>query len=303
MTRYLGSAAEIQIPRNVDGIIVAEIGESAFAGNPKLRKVEMPAAAYIIRANAFSNCTGLKEVKLPTLLETIEDNAFAGCTALAVVKIPDSVMEMGENVFAPNTALDGSADSLAPDYARACGLRYVGGAEATVNPERDYQYSIINGYAKITSYTGDDAEVIVPAELGGYPVKVIGKNAFSSRYEVEKVILPEGVTELESVSFRMCSSLKSIELPSTLLYIRDNAFYRCENLEEIEIPASLIELGAKAFTGCKQLRLVTIHANLQSMNYDTFFNCHSTLTIYAPKGSAAERVANSRGYRFVAIEE
>ena len=62
-------------------------------------------------------------------------------------------------------------------------------------------------------------------------------------------------------------------------------------------------LGDKAFTGCTQLKRVTILAPLQSLRTYTFYNCHPTLTICAAKGSAAERHARSRGYRFEALEE
>lgn len=307
VTRYTGTAAEIQMPWNLDGHIIGEIGEEAFAGNTRLRSIKLPVGVTIIRMNAFYGCTALQEVILPSLLETIEDYAFSGCYALAEIEIPDSVAEIGENVFDVNTALLGSENSLAPDYAAFCELKYKGHAqmpeEEPKDPALDYQYEIINGGARITSYIGDEYEVVVPAELGGYPVRTIGTNAFSSRYGVEKVILPEGIIELERTAFRKCPALTSITLPATLLYIRDNAFYQCENLEEIVIPDSVLELGDRAFTGCTQLKRVTILAPLQSMRTYTFYDCHSTLTIYAPKGSVAERHANSRGYRFVAIDK
>lgn len=306
ITDYLGAAREVKMPWNVDGHIIAEIGEGAFADDIALRSIQLPVGVTIIRMEAFRGCTALQEVSLPPLLETIEDGAFAGCTALTLVEIPDSVAELGEAVFDARTALSGSGDSLAPGYARACGLLYLDSAllneEDVPDDDDKYQYDIVNGYARITSYIGEEYEVVVPAELGGYPVRVIGTNAFSSRYEVEKVVLPEGLTELERTAFRKCPALRAIELPGTLRYIRDNAFYQCENLEEITIPASVVELGDRAFTGCSQLKRVTIYAPLQSMRTYTFFECHSTLTIYAPKGSVAERHAHSRGYRFVAID-
>lgn len=309
VTKYLGSARDVQMPWNVDGHIIMEIGEEAFAGNNSLTSIKLSMGAAIIRMNAFQDCIQLREVTLPTMLETIEDGAFAGCTALEVIEIPNSVAEIGEAVFEPSTALCGSAESLAPGYAAACGLRYAASPEALTadgnsrnDAGDDFQYEIRSDSVVITSYIGDDYEVVVPAEIDGYPVRVIGTNAFSSRYEVERVILPEGLIELERTAFRKCPSLMYIELPSTLKYIRDNAFYQCENLSEITIPAGVESLGDRAFTGCTQLRHVTIYAQLQSMRTYTFYDCHPTLTIYAPEGSVAARHARTRGYRFVAID-
>lgn len=308
VVRYMGNAREVQMPWNLDGHIIVEIGEEAFANNTRLRSVKLPVGVSVIRMNAFAGCTQLTEVTLPVLLETIEDGAFSNCPALATINIPDSVAEIGEGVFDSAILLTGSADSLAPGYAAACGLAYAADASSTVvpaakDPAADYQYNIRNGYAVITSYIGRDYEITVPSELGGYPVRAIGTNAFSSSYGVERVILPEGLTELERTAFRKCPGLTSIVLPSTLVSIGDNAFYQCENLQEIVIPASVISLGDRAFTGCSQLRSVTIYADLSNIRTYTFYQCHSTLTIYAPKGSAAERHAYSRGYNFVAIEK
>ena len=300
VTRYLGSAAEIKMPWNLDGTLSAEIGEYAFRGNTRLRRIELPAAAYVIRANAFSGCSGLEEVKLPSLLETIEDGAFEDCTALKQIEIPDSVMELGENVFAANTTLIGSAESLASDYAAACGLQYRGYAEEAENPEKYYQYEIVRDYARITSYIGEESRVVVPAELGGYPVRVIGDRAFASRYSMEQLVIPEGVTELEKMAFYYCLELRTIEFPSTLQEIGSNAFEKCENLTEVKLPDGMTTLGSRAFEGCSQLQDVTIPASVKIIPYYTFFECHDRLTIHGPAGSAAERFAASRGYRFVA---
>lgn len=307
ITKYLGSARDVTVPWNLDGHIVIEVGEEAFAGNTRVCSVKMPAGIICIRMNAFMGCSALEEVTLPTMLETIEDGAFAECHALTVVEIPDSVMEMGEAVFSLQTALDGSANSLAPDYARACGLQYLGSAEqaapAAENPANNYQYVVVGGVAKITSYVGAEYNVVVPAELDGYPVRIIGTNAFSYHYEIETVILPEGLEEIETTAFIKCTRMRYIELPTTLKYIRDNAFRYCENLEDITIHDGLLELGDRAFHGCGQLRHVTIYASLPAIRTYTFYECHSSLTIHAPKGSVAERHARSRQYRFEAIEE
>lgn len=305
ITRYLGTAAEVKVPWNLDGVIIREIGEEAFAGNTRLRSISMPAGIAIIRMNAFMGCSSLKEITLPTRLETIEDEAFAGCIALTMVEIPDSVAEIGGDVFEAGTALAGSDESLAYDYAAANGLQYLGGDEKSVPApaEQLYKYEIIGGYARIISYIGEEYDVVVPATLGGCPVKVIGTNAFSYHYEIESVILPEGLEEIETTAFIKCTRMRYIELPTTLRYIRDNAFRYCENLEDITIPAGLLELGDRAFHGCNQLRYATIYAPLQTIRTYTFYECHSSLTICSYPGSVAERHARSRKYRFEAIEE
>ncbi len=303
VTHYTGKERNVKIPWNFQEKMVAEIGPEAFAGNTAIETVELPVSVTVIRENAFRDCTNLKSVKLPPRLETIEDGAFLGCEKLMELEIPESVAELGEECFASWTKLTGNENSLAGAYANAVGLNYGETVQATpapVDTSAYYRYKIRNGGAVITSYLGQESTVVIPSSLGGYPVRAIGEDAFSSCYSAERVIVPEGVTELENVSFRYCTGLLEIQLPSTLQRIGENAFYRCERLEEIEIPEGVTEIGNRAFRGCSQLRRATLPQSLKTIPWYTFFECHARLTIYAPKGSAAEKFAGQLGYKFVA---
>lgn len=305
ITRYLGRAREVNLPWQVDNHLICEIGEEAFAACTTVQSVKLPVGVTVIRFGAFRDCTQLQEVILPQRLETIEDEAFLGCTSLLMLTIPDSVAEIGESCFDPITVLTGSADSLGLPYAEACGLTFL--IEKEVIPEpvaavSNYQYRFQGEGVVITSYTGEESVVIIPATLDGYPVISVGTNAFSSRYSVERVVLPEGLIFLEKTAFRYCPALRSISFPSTLRSIGEYAFYRCENLEEVVLPDGLTELGSRAFQGCHSLRYATIPASVARIPYYTFFECHAQLTICAPRGSAAERFASSKGYHFSATD-
>lgn len=305
VTRYCGNAQDVKMPWQLGGHVIVEIGEDAFADCTRLKTVSLPVGVTILRMGAFRNCTQLQAVTLPERLETIEDEAFLGCTALTKVRIPDSVAEMGESCFESGVTLVGTENSLAQPYAEACKLAFeleVSEQEKPKNAADNYQYRIQDGCAVITSYLGEESVVIVPSELDGLPVIGIGTNAFSSRYSVERVVLPEGLLFLERTAFRYCPAMYAIEFPSTLVSIGEYAFYRCERLDDVVLPDGLTELGSRAFQGCSALRRVTIPASVTSIPYYTFFECHASLTICAPKGSAAERFAYSKGYRFTATD-
>lgn len=302
ITAYTGKDKAVELPWNIQGHMVVEIGPGAFMGNGSIEQVKLPVGVTVIRENAFRDCARLEKVELSSRLETIEDGAFLGCEKLMELEIPDSVAELGEACFEAWTKLTGSEESIAGAYAKSLGLHYGETVQATPAPLDEsafYQYEIRSGGAVITSYIGEESEVIIPASLGGYPVRVIGENAFSSRYDVERVVVPEGVTELERVAFRYCPGMTDIQLPSTLRIIGDNAFYRCEGLEEVVIPEGVTEMGDRAFRGCLSLRKVTLPRSLKNIPWYAFFECHDKLTIYAPSGSKAEVYASRKGYRFV----
>ncbi len=306
--RYVGSAAEVAVPWNLSGHLVVAVGESAFEGNAKVRKVTLPAGVTVVRAYAFKDCAALTEIVLPKRLETLEDGVFLGCSSLREIAIPGGIFEIGEHCFEQGVTLISDAGGVAEGYARACSLAFSsasGTAPAPVQKDdstKDYQYSVQGGKATITAYTGRDFDIHVPASIDGHPVVAIGSNAFSSCYNAERIVLPEGLTTLERTAFRFCLYLTEVELPSTLRTIGDYAFYKCEILPEIVIPDGVTTLGKRAFEGCTQLRDITLPASIQSIAKYTFFECHAQLTIHAPSGSAAHIFAGRNGYRFIATK-
>ena len=90
----------------------------------------------------------------------------------------------------------------------------------------DYTYVLLeDGGARITGYDGEDAELTVPAELDGHPVREIGHSAFASCYSLTSVTLPEGLTTISNHAFDSCHALTTIALPEGLTAIGDSAFY------------------------------------------------------------------------------
>ena len=67
---------------------------------------------------------------------------------------------------------------------------------------------------------------------------------------MSRIVIPEGVTEIENWCFEGCSSLVEVKLPSTLKAIKAGAFADCVNLTEIELPAQVTEVGEDAFKNC-----------------------------------------------------
>lgn len=93
----------------------------------------------------------------------------------------------------------------------------------------------------------------IPSEVSyngmTYAVTSIGTEAFRFR-ELEKVIIPEGVTKLDTCAFYLLNNLASVQLPSTLKTIGVSAFQGCKALTEISLPAQLDTIGNAAFMAC-----------------------------------------------------
>ncbi len=72
-------------------------------------------------------------------------------------------------------------------------------------------YTASNGQVTILGATVEDENVIIPAELEGLPVTVIGNGAFSNR-KMRTITIPESVTAIADGVFCECDELTEIRV-------------------------------------------------------------------------------------------
>ena len=152
------------------------------------------------------------------------------------------------------------------------------------SPASDFLYTVANGEATVTGYTGSDAEVVIPRVLGGASVTAIGKNAFEGNVTMQYVSVPYGVQEIQSRAFIGCSSLTEMDLPEGLLRIAPGAFSKCIRLREAKIPKGVRSIGKYAFSACGDLGEVTFPSTLREMVAGAFSGCTSLTRIAVPEG-------------------
>ncbi len=159
----------------------------------------------------------------------------------------------------------------------------------------DFTYTVLrDGTAKITGYDRSKIDLIVPEELDGHQVTVIGQNTFSvsdlktiqlpdSLRAIEEnafycteflteIIIPEGVTVIGPGAFCM-SGLKSIVLPYSLRIIEDGAFAECRYLRDAVIHEGVKVIGVSAFANNWGLRELVIPESVELIGETAFFDC------------------------------
>ncbi len=92
-----------------------------------------------------------------------------------------------------------------------------------------------NGSLVITEYNGIAATVIVPAELNGKVVSVIGEEAFMENQRLEEIWISEGISQICSMALYSCSKLHTVHLPSTLEVVNSGVFGACDHLVNFDI--------------------------------------------------------------------
>ena len=125
--------------------------------------------------------------------------------------------------------------------------------------EGDYTYEIItDGNVRILAYGGSEADVVVPATLGGRNVTEIGnstRGVFAANAAIRSITFPDTLKEMSGLPL----------------------FHECENLETITIPASVTGMNFHSMADC------------------FIFNCPNLKTIIF-KGSRAQWEAIEKEY-------
>ena len=112
-------------------------------------------------------------------------------------------------------------------------------AQEAGQPEADtgsFTYRTLDdGTIEISRYSGSDTDLVIPAKIDGKSVSSI---SFFDK------------TELYS---HLSTSVKNVVIPDGVTRIDSSAFEECRQLESITIPDSVTEMGIRAFNGCSSL--------------------------------------------------
>ena len=165
--------------------------------------------------------------------------------------------------------------------------------EATLNviterigdPDSDFKYSISDGVAIITDYLGTNVNVVIPNIIEGCLVSSIGANAFYGIYNLESITIPDTLTHIGGLAFRMCG-LRTVVIGNGVTSIGMNAFASCSSLTSIIIPKNVNNIGLKAFVNCSSLASVIFEKDAPNVESDVFTGCNALSAIYYMDGTS-----------------
>lgn len=115
----------------------------------------------------------------------------------------------------------------------------------------------------------------------------LGERVFENCSKLERVTLPDNLTEIKNMTFRCCASLQEIEIPSGVSKIGEQAFYECKKISSVTLPAVLTSIGSQAFSSCEKLTEITLPASVRTLGENAFSGC---------VGLASLSVENGNGY-------
>lgn len=105
VTKYTGPDGAVEIPSELGGAPVAEIGFYAFEAQYGVTSVKLPETITAIRESAFMDCAAMTEINIPDTVTVVERGAFAACTSLGSIRLPAAVSQVDEEAFTACTSM------------------------------------------------------------------------------------------------------------------------------------------------------------------------------------------------------
>ena len=233
-----------------EGSVLQCVTDRAFQACDLLQYIVLPEHVTLIGQRAFEKCFSLQNINLPEGLTTIGGEAFKSSN-LTSVTLPASLTSLGAGTFASCTHL------LAIEVAEG---------NAVYHDVDGVVYDLAN----TTLYA-------FPAGRGGeYTVlgttRTVAPYSFAGTIYLDRVILPEGLTEIGDKAFIECGAY-TYSLPSTLVYIKQRAFQQNFRLNSLTLPDSLEQISEYAFYKCSALPTLHIPDNVLQIGRYAFAEC------------------------------
>ncbi len=212
----------------------------------------IPNSVTSIGRQAFWECTDLAEISIPNSVTQIEYGAFTSCTGLTSVKIPDNIVSIGDLAFQNCSNL---RDVAIPSTITTIG------------------WCAFRGCDNLSTFIIDDDS----SEMPNAPMRTLNNN--KSPY---RTVAEEGIS-LGSQLLSGCINLNKVVLPNRVTQMCDSVFYNCQSLDHITIPANITSIGADVFNGCDALQYIESNAITPPViDVSTFNGIDRTIPLHIP---------------------
>ena len=258
------------VPERVDGLMVTEIGDGAFAGLLRVREIDLPSSVVRIGAGAFANCIDLRRLRFPTGLKDDDPSWLIGCERLEDVVLPGAATSFSEDFlssFLPKRVMLGAKarrfaapDRWAPvlrEFAIDADNPWLG-TDGTCLYSRDGKKLLSVVVHRSVCDVADGCEEIA-------------RKAFADDVELKSANLPDSLVQIGASAFAG-SGLIRLEVPESVRSIGSRAFSRCDDLRDVELSRGLESIGDEAFAHCRSLVHLSIPATVREMGVRVTFD-------------------------------
>ena len=272
-----------------------EIGYFAFSGCSQLSdEIVIPESVSKLGSQAFSYCKSLKSVRIEATVEVLQDYLFAYCSSLESVEFKDDVKELGPGAFLscsslPYIFIPASVTKIWSDtFVRCSALTDIDVALENEIYSSEEGMILSKDRTELISWPCAQGKIKIPGfitYLGG---------AFYNNKLLSEVEIPASVTEIGSLTFCGCTSLKKIVMlspipPTAGLWWLSEHEMSGPMYVEIYVPAQSLELYQETWPDLKKQLFAIPDSDVTCIENDT----PSPLLVYSLDGKFVMRT-NSR---------
>ena len=289
---------ELVIPEYAKGQEVTAIMDEAFAGNPNITKVFIPAGIRYIGKEAFNGCTGLVEITVDddneyfrsingdlytkdgkALVQYAIGKPDEEVTVSDVSEIKSGAFGGCENIKVLNLGLVSKLNGF-NGCVNLERVNYMGTLEQWCNIEIGIETPCMYSHNLYVTRFGKYEQV-----TNLYISGEIGQNTFMG-LELNSIEISSPTSSTRRIigmsAFAYCSGLKSVTIPDGV-YLMPYAFFGCHDLKTVTVLGGNCLNGQYAFADCTSLEEVTIDGATRISN-GVFFGCTALKEITVPDG-------------------
>ncbi|MBQ7226997.1 MAG: leucine-rich repeat protein, partial [Clostridia bacterium] len=224
------TAEEIVIPSMHEGLPVTDIGAGAFSDCFNLSSITIPEGIKTIQPFAFYFCVKLSSVELPNSVTHIGKEAFSACSNLTSITLGENVCEIADDAFY-------LSDKIIEIYNKSslsikAGENGYGGIALhakDVYTSMDEKSNLTETSDGFIFYNEDGNYYLMghkrnvrllelPSSIKGNGYSIY-PNAFAYSLNLESIVLPNSVKEIQENAFLGCYVLIEVKNDSALTIV------------------------------------------------------------------------------------
>ncbi len=197
---------------------------------------------------------------------------FRDCTNLVAVTLPSGVFEeYGEGMFA-------GCLNLARVNVPALRDWFASGHSSDTNDNPlSWGMALYVGGMPVKLEGAWFDRLVIPEGVTQIPVGI-----FQDCGDIVSATIPNSVANIGVNTFKGCGGLENVMIQNGVTSIGDSAFRDCASLAEVVIPPSVTNIGTYAFSGCTALTRVVIPDGVTSIGDSAFRDCASLAEVVIP---------------------